>query len=348
MNGASTLSTEKLRRTDPGLGFHLSDSWVWCGSVTETETGFHMFASRWSKRDPMFEGYLLHSEIVRAFSPTPEGPYTLQAKTLPNGPETRWDGKMAHNPTVLNYAGRFYLFYIGLTYDGEITAGEMANPLVSQRVYNAIRIGVASADSVTGPWKTLDHPVIEPDPSGWEGAIITNPAPCVAPDGRIFLYYRTGTPQGLRIGLAVADRPEGPYLRVGNGPVLDGFNVEDPFVWHRDGVFHLIAKDMTGEITGERHAGAGFRSKDGIHWAYERKAYSRTVIGPDGREIALGCLERPQLCFDRAGNPAYLFAAAADGPGGFRNAANTWNMALNLSEETNRALFTATGKGNNR
>ena len=48
--------------------------------------------------------------------------------------------------------------------------------------------------------------------------------------------------------------------------------------------------------------------------------------------IHLGCLERPQLLFDENGEPEYLFAAAADGPGGFRNAFNTWNIAVALNE----------------
>ena len=159
-----------------------------------------------------------------------------------------------------------------------------------------------------------------------------NPAPCVLPDGRIYLYYRSNTPIGLRIGLAAADKPEGPYRRLSPEPVLEGFNVEDPFAWHDGKEFHIWAKDMEGTITGELHAGAHFVSADGIRWTYREKAYSRSIRNRNGEMIHLGCLERPQLLFDENGEPEYLFAAAADGPGGFRNAFNTWNIAVALNE----------------
>ena len=153
------------------------------------------------------------------------------------------------------------------------------------------------------------------------------------PDGRIFLYYRSNTPQGLRIGLAVAQRPEGPYERVQDEPVLQGFNVEDPYVWHNGRHFEMIAKDITGDICGEIFAGAHFFSDDGISWrpAPSPRAYSRLVSYDDGSQAQLGCLERPQLLFSPDGEPQAFFAAAADGPGSFRKAANTWNIAIPMA-----------------
>jgi hypothetical protein len=98
----------------------------------------------------------------------------------------------------------------------------------------------------------------------------------------------------------------------------------------------MIAKDMTGKITGEFHAGAHFLSDDGINWrtAKQPKAYSRTVQYSNGTTVTLGSLERPQLLLNDNGTPECLFAAAADGPGGdfeFKNAENTWNIAIPLS-----------------
>ena len=49
--------------------------------------------------------------------------------------------------------------------------------------------------------------------------------------------------------------------------------------------------------------------------------------------MVLGSLERPQVLFDSEGRPRALFAAAADGPGGFQNASNTWNQVFLLQEE---------------
>jgi len=120
--------------------------------------------------------------------------------------------------------------------------------------------------------------------------VVTNPAPCILPDGRVYLYYRSNTPQGLRIGLAVADSPKGPYTRVHDDPILEGMNVEDPFAWYNGTQFEMLAKDMTGYITGEIHAGAHLHSSDGVKWIADGKGYSRNVLWNDGRRIEQGCL----------------------------------------------------------
>lgn len=64
-------------------GFRMEGYWVWCGSVIKGEDGrYHLFASRWKKNQPMHPGWLFGSEIVRAVSDRPEGPYTFQEVVL--------------------------------------------------------------------------------------------------------------------------------------------------------------------------------------------------------------------------------------------------------------------------
>ena len=65
-----------------------------------------------------------------------------------------------------------------------------------------------------------------------------------------------------------------------------------------------------------------------MDWRYVGKAYSRKVKFDDGNEAVMGSLERPQLLFASDGTPKALFAATADGPGGFENAGNTWNLCI--------------------
>jgi hypothetical protein len=317
-------------------GFKMDGYWIWCGSaVEEPGVGYHLFAARWPKTYPMFEGYIYCSEIVRAFSETICGPYRFAEHILPSGEADQWNGKMAHNPTVIRYGERFLLYYIASTYAQPTPDPEHLDPQLQGEIYTNIRIGLATADHPAGPWTSLPDPILEARPGCWDSMIVTNPAPCVHPDGRIFLFYRSNTPNGLRIGLAVADRPEGPYRRLQDEPVMAGMDVEDPFVWHNGTCFEMIAKDMTGDITGEYHSGAHFESDDGIAWRVtpNPKAYSREVAFSDGTSTLLGSLERPQLLFDGNGRPACLFAAAADGPGGFRKALNTWNIAIPLQSE---------------
>jgi hypothetical protein len=303
----------------------------------DPDGGYHMFAARWPRELPFFSGYLTHSEIVHAVSMTPEGPYRFVDVVLPARGEDWWDGRITHNPTIHYADGRWYLYYIGSTYTGP-TPGPADYPggesPVTSECYPNVRIGVAIADTLEGPWQRLDSPILEPRIGKWDSSIVTNPAPCVLPDGRVLLYYRSNTPDGLRIGIACADTPEGPYGRLSDDPVLtlEGGNfVEDPFVWWSGGRFEMLAKDMTGGITGEKHAGVHAYSDDGISWilANPPKAYSRHVQWVDGSVTIQGALERPQLLLSD-GKPTHLFAATGDGPGGFRNADSTWNMVIPL------------------
>jgi len=315
-------------------GFRMEGYWVWCGSVVKDPArGYHMYAARWSKEYPMFEGYIYVSEIVRAYSATLAGPYEFAEKVLPSGNVESWCGRMAHNPTVLKYREKYLLYFIGSTYDFPVpTAGDAATlKSEKEKVYNKIRIGMAVADHPAGPWTVMEDPVLMPREGKWDDAIVTNPAPCVHPDGRIFLYYRSNTPQGLRLGVAASQSPQGPYQRLQDNPILEGFHVEDPFVWHNGDEFKMLAKDISGDITdGEKNCGAYFVSDDGVNWrcGTPRKGYSRTQMFEDGATVTLGCVERPQLFIDENGTPKCFFAAAADGPGHFTKALNTWNMAI--------------------
>jgi len=243
---------------------------------------------------------------------------------------------MAHNPSIHKCGDTYLLYYIGSTFTGPIQPDSpSACNVQREESYSKIRIGLATSRSLAGPWKTMDRPILEPRPGKWDAMIVTNPAPCVRDDGRVILFYRSNTPEGLRIGVAAADSFEGPYRRLTDEPVLrfeGGDFVEDPFVWWDKDHYEMLAKDMLGGITGEVHAGAHFQSRDAIHWTSMKppKAYSRTITFENGEATRLGCLERPQLLFDKQGRPICLFAAAADGPGGFNHALNTWNIAIPL------------------
>lgn len=314
-------------------GYRENDKWIWCGSaVEEPGRGFHLYASRWRKDYPMLEGYVLFSEIVHAFSPDIAGPYHFVGKVLPSSADPHWDSRMAHNPAIVRWKDEYLLYYIASTYSKEPTPPDLikSDTTMWLEVYGEIRIGLARSTSPGGPWKVCPHPVLEARKDNFDNTIVTNPAPCVLPDGRIYLYYRTNTPAGARIGLAIYDDPEGSAIRF-DSPVLETeFQIEDPFVWHNGEQFEMIAKDLTGKSTGEYHSGAHFISDDGICWKCTGKAYSRQVTTADGSKITLGSLERPQLIFGADGTPEALFAAVADGPGGFSKAENTWNQVFLL------------------
>jgi len=319
-------------------GFAMDDYWVWCGSAIRGDDGrYYLFASRWPKELPFFEGYIVASEVVRASADTPEGPYSFEEVVLPDRGSHHWDGRMTHNPTIHRWGDTYLLFYIGATYAGARPGADaLRSGDCPQRAqsYPNIRIGLATAPSVFGPWARAAEPVLLPRPGKWDCTVVTNPAPCVHADGSISLYYRSNTPDGLRIGVASAPGLGTAFERLVDDPVLHfagGDFVEDPYVWQTGDHYELIAKDMKGGLTGEVHAGVHATSPDGLNWRVSEppKAYSRQVTWDDGTTTVLGCVERPQLLIED-GEPTHLFAATGDGPGGFRECSRTWNMVLPL------------------
>ena len=314
-------------------GFQDPDYWIWCGSAIRGEDGrYHLFASRWPRKYPFYWGYCFYSEIVRAVSDRPEGPFRFVEVVFPDRGAGFWDGRMTHNPTIHRVGDTYLLFYIGTTFEGEKPSVAMLENYEPGSIASKPQaIGLATAPSMAGPWRRADAPILALREDEWDHSVVTNPAPCILPDGRIFLYYRS---YGARIGLAVAESFSGPWKRF-DQPVInaDGEGpIEDMFVWWEGDRFHMISKDLTkdGRLCGQRHGGVYASSTDGMKWTFEHKiAYSRLVRWDDGSTVLQGSLERPQLLFEN-GYPRCLYAATGDGPGGFNHCTRTWNVAIPL------------------
>ncbi|WP_052487785.1 glycoside hydrolase family protein [Gordoniibacillus kamchatkensis] len=321
-------------------GFRMEGYWVWCGSAVKGEDGrFHLFASRWPKWLPMHPGWLVGSEIVRASSDMPEGPYTFEEVVLPARGAEYWDGRSTHNPHIVKHGNTYVLYYMGSTHPlpqpqpGETLAPDDPRAIVARA---GKRVGIAAAGSVFGPWQRFDAPILNTRPGRFDSFLTSNPAPCVHEDGSVLLMYKARKYEGnvhgrMTIGCAYAEHPLGPYRVLTDDPVFppDRFHIEDPFIWQTERGYELIAKDMEGTLCGEKHGGIHAFSADGRDWRLSAspKSYSRTIRWDDGAEQTMGSLERPFILF-QDGKPTHLFAAVADGPGGFRQAQNTWNQVI--------------------
>ncbi len=124
----------------------------------------------------------------------------------------------------------------------------------------------AVADSPFGPYKHSDVTLPARGRDFWDGMCTHNPTVLRAKDGRYYLYYMGNTGDGVvmqplnwihrnnqRIGVAVADRPEGPWQRF-DKPVLDispdpdahdALMVSNPAVTQRpDGGFLMVYKGV--------------------------------------------------------------------------------------------------------
>ena len=330
-----------------GGGFAMDDYWVWDGSVIKGEDGrYHMFASRWPKKYPMHPGWLVASEVVRASCDTPDGTYQFEEVVLPARGAQHWDGRATHNPQITKVGGKYVLYYTGMTHpfnEPELPlTGQDPRVLVSR---SKKRTGIAVSDSIFGPWKRFDKPLIDTRPAEYDNFLISNAVPCLCPNGKILVVYKSRSYQtkpyeGLslhkgkqELGAIIADRFDGDYTSVRTTMPIIEHNVEDPFVWYDEDGFNMMAKDMDGCFCGEVMGGIHGLSKDGLHWEFERDKlfYSRKILWDDGITREMGNLDRPFILFEN-GKPTHAFFATSDGKDdqGFCGASKTWNMVVPL------------------
>ena len=344
MNNENPIRSRLMPAPKNG-GFKRDDMFIWCGSVVKGEDGrYHMFASAWERELGFGVNWLFNCRIVRASSDTPEGPYTLEETVLGRRDRSFFDGMNVHNPSIKYHNGTYYLYYFGTTYGGPVPkAGEDVGAR-GLEVWNNKRIGLATSNSVFGPWKRRDKPILEPRrPGSWDCTVTTNPSAAILPDGTTYMIYKSREYAGstLCLGVAKAASPDGEYRRVTDRPIFDfanpDFHVEDPYLWYSGGKFKALFKDdfknNCGGITGEWGSGVYAESDDCVHWEIyaDPKAYSRTVTWDDGTVTTQCNLERPNLLFDENGVPTHLFLATGDGnsPYAFTH---TWNMCIPLKK----------------
>jgi hypothetical protein len=91
---------ERLLPAPKNGGFKMEDYYIWCGSAIMGEDGrFHMFASRWRKELGFGVHWVFNSEIVRAVSGEPEGPYIFEEVIFKRRERQYFDAMNQHNPS---------------------------------------------------------------------------------------------------------------------------------------------------------------------------------------------------------------------------------------------------------
>ncbi len=256
-------------------GFKMDGYWVWGGSMIKVGSTYHLFASRWKKDGPFPEGYRKNSEIVRASSESPLGPFKFEEVVIGERDPSFWDSNMAHNPTISKIGSEYVLFYIGSDFSTYVNnSGNLLR-----------RIGYATSESITGPWKRSDEPVIQAESNN----------PAVLVEGtKVKLVYRD---KDLKIFLATSDNYKGPY-KIVNDNVWPDCKLEDFYLFKADNQFHIICEDNVGGLSGHERWGVHLVSVDGIHhWEkYDPVVvYDHDLFFDDGSVLHCVRRERPQL-----------------------------------------------------
>lgn len=311
--------------TRPRAGFQMPGYYVWGASVIfcPEDQQYHMFASRWPSAHGS-AGWVVASEIVRATSSNPDGPYTFAEVVLPRRGVEWWDGLMTHNPHVIRHPdGRLLLFYIGVSYSfapPDPNATEI-NRTQYEMAWNTKRVGVTIARATAGPWQRSPRPLLQPRPDKWDRAITSNPTATILPNGSVLLLYksirlpypeRTGSGEVFYLGAAIASQPAGPYVRISDEPILTHqgqlIAAEDPFLWRCGSWYHLIFKAMNnGRALGLSMGDLTYvTSTDLFNWSRPVRVYSKqltmcawnyTLQKHAAVQTAVKRLERPQILF---------------------------------------------------
>ncbi len=266
----------------------------------------HLFVARWPAELKVDPGWRSHSEIVHYVGDSLEGPFRFSDISIKGTGKDTWDKYGAHNP-VIHKVGKIYiLLYIGNN-----------NPNSPPHPANQ-KIGMATSKSLFGPWKKVhgDGLILSPplDKKYWNYHAsngVNNPALLQHPDGGYFLYFKS---QGGKMGVAIAQQIEGPYVQLPFSVTTNDQAVEDGYAFIYNGKICLLTTDNHGLI--EKGGGILWSSDDGIYFDEKEQGFYPAVkyLGKEKLKNArkhyggkIVKFERPQvLMIDN--KPAYLYA----------------------------------------
>jgi hypothetical protein len=178
------------------------------------------------------------------YATSPDGfTWTEKGEALPPGEEGSWDDEGCFTPGILVANNKYYLFYSGVN-----------NPYKTLDLQKSkTRIGIAVSDSPDGPWaKFPTNPVMVPsdDITEFDSHRIDD-ASIIVRDGKYWIYYKGRqwgkSPRETKMGVAIANKPEGPYVKYENNPVVRGGH--EVLVWPQGkGVATLVGKEGSEDV----------------------------------------------------------------------------------------------------
>lgn len=169
----------------------------------------------WYSKGKVADGY--NSTIWYATSPDGHA-WTEKGEALARGPAGSWDAQSVFTPNILVAAGKYWLFYTAVP-----KPFFNSGPDITKTA-----IGIAVADSPDGRWKKLDaNPVLKPSekPAQFDSMRVDD-ACLLVREGKYWLYYKgrqwNNTPAHTKTGLAIAEAPQGPYVKHALNPIIQG------------------------------------------------------------------------------------------------------------------------------
>ncbi len=176
--------------------------------------------------------------------------WTEQGVAVKRGPKDAYDGRSVFTPDVLMTKDGFYLYYQAVDYP--------------YRTRTRNTIGMSWSKSPAGPWRRAEAPVLTPGDAGewlgdddsdevrrygdWDSHKVHDPFILVR-DGEYWLYYKgqpmgwtTKYSRGIGWGVAVANKPEGPFVKSQLNPVTNSGH-ETCLFPYGDGILTICGHD---------------------------------------------------------------------------------------------------------
>ena len=175
-----------------------------------------------------------------------------QGIAVGRNPKGQYADRSLSTPDILCVNGKYYLYYQAFTGRFSQTTGDRCD------------VSMAWSDSPDGPWHKTNRPIVElGKPGTWDSRAIHDPYPIVY-RGRIWLYYKSdvwledengatvdrfdhmppwlGRASHRMHGVAIAERPEGPFAKSPMNPVSNSGH-ETTLFPYKEGVVSIIIKD---------------------------------------------------------------------------------------------------------
>jgi hypothetical protein len=144
---------------------------------------------------------------------------------ISRGPKGSWDEYYIEAGDIIKDYETYYFYYHGAPVD------------LQRWGRGGYRIGVATATHPLGPWaRVVDKPLLDLGPAGsWDDAGVACPVILREALDKFFMWYcgiGSKEPKKWSIGLATASSPSGPWTKVSNNPVIDGFGYVSSVIKH--------------------------------------------------------------------------------------------------------------------
>lgn len=304
IHSASAESTFADRLEWCGVAVQQDGYHIWGSSPIIDEDGkVHLFCARWPTSSRFDPGWRDTSEIGHYVSDSPEGPFTFCELAIKGTGKATWDKRGYHNPVIKKVGDKYVLLFI---------ANDGSNPHPASQ-----RIGMATSSSLNGPWKKVgeDGMILAPsdDPSHWTHKAhngVNNPAFVAHPNGKFYLYFKSNK---SKMGLAIADKLEGPYVHTEQPVTENKVGIEDGYAFIMDGKIRLLTTDNHGIL--RKGGGILWTSNDGKSFDQRQKGFHLpSDYWPQDFEftpkryygIKTPKFERPQVLMQN-GKPTYLY-----------------------------------------